>query len=191
MLKTNRIFISMLALIVLCACSPANAPSGTDNTFPSPTPVSTAEVVGNKVITATDKSPVDEKSWSLIDEYPDAVKIDGVDFSVKLYIDAPVDERGDIVYDDGQQWALIVTDGTRYYTLLDKRIQLGEINFEVSDYYTETETISGITAIESTSTSFVLSRFELVGNTFVERIIYDTDDDSDAGINRRYSTIMK
>lgn len=48
--------------------------------------------------------------------------------SLELYVDAPVDENGTIIYDDGQVWTLVLRKGGYFYPLLEKQyVQNGKV----------------------------------------------------------------
>lgn len=49
---------------------------------------------------------------------------------LELYVDAQLDDKGEIMYDDGQEWALVVRDGDAMYPLFEKKyVQIGEVSF--------------------------------------------------------------
>ncbi|MBC8570002.1 hypothetical protein [Zongyangia hominis] len=54
--------------------------------------------------------------------------------SLELYVDAPQDENGAIIYDDGQEWTLVLRKGGYFYPLLKKQyIQNGKVYYNA--YY--------------------------------------------------------
>ncbi len=49
---------------------------------------------------------------------------------LELYVDAQLDDKGAVMWDDGQEWALVVHEGDYIYPLFEKKyVQLGEVSF--------------------------------------------------------------
>lgn len=54
---------------------------------------------------------------------------DQVAETIELYTAAQRDSKGEIMWDDGQKWLLLVRDGQRSYVLFDGYVQLGHLDY--------------------------------------------------------------
>lgn len=63
---------------------------------------------------------------------------------IELYTSAQRDDRGEMMWDDGQEWALVARDGNFIYPLFEKKyVQIGEVSFESAwDEGTGVETVT-------------------------------------------------
>ena len=57
---------------------------------------------------------------------------DGEEEQVELYVDAEQLDNGEIAWDDGQMWLLVVKDGEETYPLFHDFVQLGTIDFTLA-----------------------------------------------------------
>lgn len=70
---------------------------------------------------------------TLLDSATADVDLDGTPERLELYAAVDRDARGRVMWDDGQQWALVVRDGDAVYPLVNERVQLGHLRFWVVD----------------------------------------------------------
>lgn len=114
---------------------------------------------------------------------------DGKSDFVRLLVDAEVSETGEIYWDDFHKWVLEVqiTNGG-YYTLFDGSVSLGQLYFEVSDIYNK-DIVPVITTYLTTSSSLEINQFAFIKDEFQVTRIYSSEDVSESGINRIYSSI--
>lgn len=70
---------------------------------------------------------------TLLDNAALDLDLDGAVERVELYADVQRDDRGRLMWDDGQRWALIVRDGDAVYPLFDGFVQLGKVTFWLVD----------------------------------------------------------
>ena len=68
--------------------------------------------------------------------------------SLELYVDAPTDENGQIIYDDGQIWTLVLRKHGYFYPLMEKQyIQQGNVSY--SAYYSHEDDAFHIMVIKN------------------------------------------
>lgn len=122
------------------------------------------------VIEATDK--VDVADLSLLDSYIMDFNEDGTDETISLYTAAERDANGDMAWDDGQNWTLVVGGTDHDYLLFNDYVQLGTIKFYVytsdDDFY--------ITTIQTGTASLKLTeyRFDKESKNFVSNVKFET-----------------
>lgn len=80
-----------------------------------------------------------------LDEYIIDFNEDGHDEKINMYVAAERGPDGEIMWDDGQRWVLVVHGENKDYVLYDDYVQLGTINFNVltndDDFYITTTSI--------------------------------------------------
>lgn len=124
-------------------------------------------------ITAQEKVKIED--YSLLDIYDIDINADGQDESIALYTAAETDQNGEIIWDDGQNWSLIVHGQDEDYVLFDQYVQIGSIQFyvftadDIFHIVTMQNTTAGLKMVEYTfdSDNGVFSqktRYEAPGN---------------------------
>lgn len=122
------------------------------------------------IIEATDK--VDVTGLSLLDSYIIDFDNNGTDETISLYTAAEKDSNGEIMWDDGQKWKLLVEGTDTDYVLFDDYVQLGSIKFYVytsdDDFY--------ITTIQTSTASLNLTEysFNKESNSFISNVKFET-----------------
>lgn len=181
-------FAIMLAIIVAAGCN-ADKTAQNDNT-------PTGDDEGNKAVSETvliksTALPDEVADWTEVSRYTGDVDGDGTDEVVVLATSAEYDKDGTVMWDDGQDWALYVDDRDEKYVLLNQYVQLGNVYFEVSDYYTADGAEPRINVIVSTGASFSMKSYSFSKKdmAYIESVAYDTSNETEAGINRRFSSI--
>ncbi|HYE83024.1 MAG TPA: hypothetical protein VEG39_12770 [Clostridia bacterium] len=117
-------------------------------------------------------------------EFSCDVDMDNEDESIELYTAAGRAENGDMQWDDGQSWILLVRDGEKAYPLLSRYVQLGVVHFTVSN--SNEDKLPYITVIVPTNASFSMKgyTYNKEKDSFSEETLYESEDD-----NWLYSTI--
>lgn len=125
-----------------------------------------------KIIKAS-SGPVDPVSWTLLETYSYDFDKDGADEKLNLYTAALRDEKGVMMWDDGQVFILELNDGAVSYELFNEYVQIGRVYFAVSDGES-----AGITLIVSTYAGIRLEQFSYNADdaVFENEEIYSTGD---------------
>lgn len=122
------------------------------------------------VINPTDK--VDTSKLTLLDSMIVDFDGDGVEETVELYTAA---ERynGEIAWDDGQNWMLVVKDTDKDYVLFHDYVQLGAIGFY--GYFVDEDFY--ITTMQSGTASLTLREYKFDKNeeSFVSKVKFDAE----------------
>lgn len=121
------------------------------------------------VIKATDK--VNVRDLTLLDSAKIDFDEDGTEETIELYT---VAERynGEIAWDDGQNWMLVVRDTDKDYVIFDDYIQLGGISFYA--YFEDEEFVIATTQSGTASLRLIEYRFNKESNSFVGSISFST-----------------
>ena len=140
------------------------------------------EVENQKVIKIVQEDPSVDISTKL-SEFSIDIDEDGVAEKIVLYTSAERDTEGVMMWDDGQQWLLVVEKDTEYYTLFKGYIQLGQGYCEV--YYDVSNTLN-IDFIISTSMGIKITTFiyDKEQSVFIEKASYNSVEQ-----NKIFSTI--
>ncbi len=143
-------------------------------------------------IKATDKLPQKYNEFSVSDEYETDFNSDGAEDKVVLYTDADTSDE-EYKKNDGNNWLLAVFDGAdgKFYELFTDYVQIGNVYFQVSDYFKDEKPYPVITFYESTTSKLsVMNFYYSEGKGFVKEEIYDSSNKSDKGINLKYSSLQ-
>jgi hypothetical protein len=82
---------------------------------------------------------------------------DSQEEAISLYTAAQRDSRGEIMWDDGQKWLLLVKDENNYYSLFQEYVQLGSVYFTVAGI--ENRPTPQITMLVSTGSNLSLTNY--------------------------------
>lgn len=203
----KKLFLLVLAVFfafALCACDGADNANNSKNESVNNLNTDTEENKDNEsvqkedeletenvYITSIDSLSADYENYSEANEYVTDLDLDGKDDKITLYTDAELTEDG-YARDDGNKWALVVTDGAGggYYELFNEYVQLGNVYFQVADYFKDGKPVPTITFYETTGAGLNIMNFTYESEKgFLKQIIYDSSKNSDSGINLKYSTI--
>jgi len=80
----------------------------------------------------TPAEQVNVESLTLLERTEYAFASDGEDAGVELYTSAAVAEDGQMGWDTGEQWTLLVRQGEQVFPLYDEYVQYGEVQFWIS-----------------------------------------------------------
>lgn len=99
---------------------------------------------------------------------------DGKEDEVKLFTAAQKDASGKIMWDDGQNWLLLVTIGDKEYQLFDGYVQIGEL---VPYVYTSGDNECHISLLQpgSASMTFTDFKYDPLSEEFEKIILYDPE----------------
>ena len=126
----------------------------------------------------TDASAAKE-TWSKLDE--SAYSADGLNGTVTLSTSAQTYE-GEIVWDDGQEWALEVSDANGgYYTLFDEYISNGSVYFEILENADGNRVIN---AYIITGAGVSIRQYSYADGEFTQNMLYES-----GAVNRLYSSV--
>ncbi len=117
---------------------------------------------------------------------------DGSDETIVLSTAAERDEKGEFLWNDGQNWALYVKDSANEaYVLFDGYVQAGNVHFDVSDYYMKDGTKPVITVTVSTGAGLLIKNyvFSEADKGYAEEEVYNTRNITEGGINRRFTSV--
>jgi hypothetical protein len=81
-----------------------------------------------KGLTITAKE-IESYPVSLYDQTTFDLDGDGEQEQIEMYVNAEKDETGEYMWDDGQNWLLVVKDGGKTYPLFDGWVQIGKLSF--------------------------------------------------------------
>lgn len=130
--------------------------------------------------------------FSVLNQYEADVNGDGNEDEITLYINSNKDTDGELIKNDNNEWVLLVNDSfnKEYYTLFDKNIQVGDLYFQVVDFFEENGPVSKILLYKLTGTEIEITSFSYEKDKgFAVNKIYNTSDISEEGINLKYSSI--
>ncbi|KKM08759.1 hypothetical protein SY88_21835 [Clostridiales bacterium PH28_bin88] len=148
-------------LLVLTGCR------ATDKTQGTPAVEEEKPTIGT-VIKAVKENPLRGRRWTKLAEH--SVDLDGdlVEEQVELYTAALRDPQGELMWDDGQEWRLLVRDGQTVYPLFSGYVQLGSVYFVLGAG--DSERPSEVIVLITTGTGLSLSSYSYSKekNGFVE-----------------------
>jgi hypothetical protein len=124
MRKISYILLIGFILVNLTACQNKEKVSETSNT------VNKAE---DKLIGAISNGSIDTKGMTKLNEFSYDLDLDNTEEKIELYTAAGRDKNGEMVWDDGQKWLLVVRDGDKAYPVLSEYVQLGSVYFTISN----------------------------------------------------------
>lgn len=118
---------------------------------------------------------VNVSELTLLDSFIYDFDKDEVDEEISLYTSAQKDSNGEIMWDDGQIFKLIVHDENKDYVIFDEYVQLGKVDYYV---YIENE-IFTITVLSPRTASFTVTDYfyDETSNGFIkEKVIEKISD---------------
>lgn len=142
--------------------------------------VSMTSQPGNKVesrlIGATSSDSIDTKSMTKLNGFSYDLDLDNSEEKIELYTAAGRNEKGEMIWDDGQNWLLVVWDGGKAYPLLSEYVQLGSVYFTISN--NGVGEVSNINVIRQTGAGFSLKTYAFNKDMggFVEDTVYNSKD---------------
>lgn len=137
-----------------------------------------------KLIEAAAGDSIDTDGMTKLREFSFDLDLDNVEEKIELYTAAERNEKGEMMWDDGQNWILVVNDGEKAYPLLSQYVQLGSVYFTVSN--SGEGQIPDINVIVDTDSSFRMMSyvFDKENNGYNQELLYESKDN-----NWSYSSI--
>lgn len=119
------------------------------------------------------RSPISLEGLTMLDEYIYDFNEDGYDEKISMYVSAQRDSRGEIMWDDGQRWVLVIHGENKDYVLYDDYVQLGSIQFNV---FTDDDGFY-ITTISPRTASLTVTQYKYIKSedSFIQTIPYLID----------------
>ena len=128
--------------------------TGTKVTPPTP-PVE--EKPAAKYVQKAAADPKGNEKWTLLAGYAADLDADNQEEQIELFTSAQRDSKGNIMWDDGQKWLLLVKDGADYYPLFQEYVQLGSVYFTVAGY--DNNPVPKVTVLVSTGAGIILTNY--------------------------------
>ncbi len=182
-LKLTLILTIFILALSGCTEKPAETPNGTEEQ--------------NNIVENSQNVLVSQALPDKIAEYTEVVSYvgdcdaDGADETIILSTAAERDNKGEFLWNDGQNWALYVKDSGESFVLYDGYVQAGSVYFDVADYYMADGAKPVITVTVSTGAGLAVKNytFSKSDNGYVESVVYDTQTVAEGGINRRFTSV--
>ncbi len=97
--------------------------------------------------------------------------------NIELYVSAEIDPSGEMMLDDGQEWALIAHVGDAIYPLLERTyIQNGQVHYTVYTDYEQNELPHIIVEMNSgASINYYDCVFDEIEKTFSREVIFEAN----------------
>lgn len=190
-IKKALIFTICVFAVVLSTVSCTNSEKSQETAMQTPVPEITQTELPNSNTVVPQKSVYSSDSinedMNVIAEYSYDMDNDGTEEKIVLASDV---KKGAELDSDGHNRQLYIKDGDKYYILADQYVQLGNIEFEVMDYYKGTQAVP--TVVVTYDTSSMLKLYAYVydndNNCYTERELYNSSNESENGINKMYSS---
>ena len=133
-----------------------------------------------KEIVSGDKISTD--GLTLLDEYIIDFNGDGYEEIIGMYVAAERDDNGEIMWDDGQRWVLVVHVDNKDYVLYDDYVQLGSIQFNV---FTADDDFNIVTkSVRTASLDLSQYKYNETNDSFILTIPYSVG----GNVNMLYSS---
>lgn len=110
-----------------------------------------------------------QPEWTMVAKAP--VSLGGDTYTLSLYTSAEKDSDGSYLWDDGNKWVLEVEKDGEYYTLLNKYVQCGAVNYVTGE---DENGECVISAVMCTGTGLVVEKYTYNGTAFEGQTVYDT-----------------
>lgn len=136
------------------------------------------------LIKATKIDPSGSKPWTSLSNFHFDYDLDGQEENLTLFTSAMRDDKGTIMWDDGQNWLLMIQDGTSFYSLFLKYVQLGSVFFTVTKQ--DENLIPTISIVVTTSTPLNITdiKYNIEEEAYQAFTVYDS------GVLNRFFTSM-
>jgi len=159
LIKKLSVGLILVALLVIAfGCTNKEVDQGIDNGHET-------------LISVTDK--ISTGDLALLDSYSFDIDGNGSEEIISMYVDAHQEPNGEIHWDDGQNWLLLVEEQDQNYILFNDYIQLGTLRFHI---YTEDDDFH-ITTIQSTTANLQITeyKFDKESKEFISTPKYRTE----------------
>lgn len=179
-LKQMRKWMSMLmlstAMIVLTVGCNSTKSEVVQNIEESPQEAVSAQVENTKEVINKQDDINYLEGLNIANQY--TLELASGNIDIEIYVSAEVDEvTGEILLDDGQEWALIARIGDTIYPLVERTyIQNGKLNYTVYTDYNQ-EGMPHIIAQMSSGAGIIYydCSYDEVSQTFSREMIFEAD----------------
>lgn len=158
-IKYIVLILSLILAIFLTGCKNGNTENENN------------QIIDDNKKEVISSSPEEDFSQlTLLESFNYDYDFDGTEETINLYTSAQKNSDGEMMWDDGQIFKLIINDDDKIFILIDEYVQLGRINYYV---YLEND-IFTITVISPRTASFTVTDyvFDKDTNSFlVNRLI--------------------
>lgn len=181
-MKKMFVISTMAFMLFISACTPVQNETN-ENILHTDEPQIEEKIVGNNPPHDVDKymyEPVARYTTNIISEENEDI--------ITLYTSAQRDMRGDMMWDDTQDWVLQVKTGNEVRELYKQRLH-GSVYFNVSDYYNDGIDEKVITLFITTNASNEIREYRYNGENYIETVVYTSDEAANEGIGRHYTSI--
>lgn len=179
--KMKKTVLALLIALSLCGCTSvqqASDPETSPAVTPNTTQAGESAAPERKIEISGDTSKYDAMT-----KYEDCVTdITGSgEDEIALLTSAEKDPEGEFMWDDSQDWALTVKNGSGVYVLYDENTR-GTPALNVSEYYDDGSTVIRLTL--SSSSGFEIREYRYSDNAFSEKVAYSTGAINELSINK-------
>lgn len=177
--------LTVLSVMLVSGCT---TNGGNNEITPIPTPgIENREVKYTRLIEKSN-NPVKVDNYEPMGRFLTNVINDEKEDKITLYTSAMRDKRGNMMWDDTQNWVLQVETEDGVYDLYDERIH-GFCYVNVSDYYHD-QTSEIVISLYIESNAFNEVRvYRVAKGEFIETIEYSTNEIASEGISKLYSSV--
>ncbi|MDD2421695.1 MAG: hypothetical protein PHU78_06105 [Heliobacteriaceae bacterium] len=180
-MKHTRLLVLLLCFgIFLTGCQttgekPANDPPATNG--------QQVQQPESQLVPAGD-DPKKTERWTMLSEVYVDLNLDGKEEHLGLFTTAERDKKGNMMWDDGQKWLLVVQDEQKFYPLFSEYVQLGSVYFNVAAYGEKEP--PKVTVIVSTGSDLKLTNYSYAKDKdgYQEEPLYDSK-----AINRIFTSL--
>lgn len=129
MKKSILIMVILALTLVTFGCTNSVESPEPNESIEEPIEEPIEEHIERIIIQPTDKIDID--NLTILDEFEFDFDQDGQMENIRMLTAAGRGPDGEIAWDDGQDWTLIVQDSDKDYVLVDEYVQLGRIDFNI------------------------------------------------------------
>lgn len=130
------------------------------------------------LIKAVKSDLVNAMGMTKLEEFSIDLDMDSTEENIELYTAAKRNAKGEMMWDDGQNWLLVVRDGDKSYPLLSGYVQLGQVYFTVSRIGPDQGHNIAVIVPTDSSFSVIGYSFDSEKKGFVRQQLYESEDDN-------------
>lgn len=109
---------------------------------------------------------------------------DGRSESLEVYSTATVDEAGNLLMDDGNDWKLVVRKGNKQYLIVDDFIQLGKLEYKTYEEYGDERVFHLlITKAQGAGLTMYDCYYDGEQDAFISQVVYETKGNIGFGVD--------
>ena len=185
----KKILAILTAALLMLSAAGCNKQAERNETTPIPsiTPIPTPAPT-EKEATKIQLSQIlkMKETWTTLAHTQSEIRKKGVKDRIVLATSAKT-EKGEIMWDDSQNWTLAVVADEGVYNLYSEYIT-GRLYFELNVFYVNGLETNAVTLYIFDGAKREIRNYIFQDDGFVENVLFSTDDVSTAGINNTFST---